>query len=125
MHRVGSREVQALEGDALAPSAVLLGAIEPEPFEGLVVQQGTDGGDARPVSKALDQSLLTAVRQHVAEPLDLGRLLLADRDGLVPAPQNFSRQWIKRPASRARFELKWPMKNDNWWLDSTRSKRWK
>src|SRR4029079_11672174 len=32
------------------------------------------------------QSLLTAVRQHVAEPVDLGRLLFADRDGLVPAP---------------------------------------
>jgi len=96
MHRVGSCEVQALEGDAPAPSAVLPSAVEPEPFEGLVVQQGTDGGDARPVAQPLDQSLLTAVRQNVAEPLDLGRLFLANRDGLVPAPPE-----LLAPPSRA------------------------
>jgi hypothetical protein len=65
---------------------VLPGAVEPEPFEGLVVQKSADGGDSWPVSKPFDQSLLTAVRQHITKPLDLGRLFLADQDGLVPAP---------------------------------------
>jgi hypothetical protein len=65
---------------------VLPGAVEPEPFERLLLQQGANGGDARPVSQALDQSLLAAVGQDIAQPLDLGRLFFTDRDRLVPAP---------------------------------------
>jgi hypothetical protein len=49
-------------------------------------QEGADGGDAWPVSQVLDQPFLAAMGQDVAQPLDLGRLCLADGDGLVPAP---------------------------------------
>lgn len=85
LHRVGGRELQTREGLALAPSEVLLAAVEPEALERLAIQDGADGTDARPVSQALDQILLAAMGQDIAQPLDLGPLLVADGDRLVPA----------------------------------------
>jgi hypothetical protein len=41
---------------------IFIGPVEPGPFEGLSLQEGTDGGDARPVAQAF-KPLLTAVRQ--------------------------------------------------------------
>jgi hypothetical protein len=35
------------------PSGVLLGAVEPQPFEELVGEQGGDGVDSGPISEAL------------------------------------------------------------------------
>jgi hypothetical protein len=54
------REVQAFEGDASAPSEVLSGAVEPEPFESLLAQEGADGGDAWPGSQLLGARHLSA-----------------------------------------------------------------
>src|SRR5262249_10281314 len=76
VHRVGGRELQASEGLALAPGAVLPGAVEPVPSERLALQEGPDSRDSRPVPQLLDQALLAAVRQHILEPPDLGGLLL-------------------------------------------------
>jgi hypothetical protein len=84
--RVRRGVAQPFEGEAPAPVGVFPGTVEPVALKGLFLQQCADGGDSGPVSQALDERFLAAMRQDVPQPLDLGGLLFADRDGLVAPP---------------------------------------
>src|SRR4051795_2344298 len=77
---------RVLEWLKLLPTAarqVLLGAVEPEPFQDLAFEQRPHAVHPGPVPGSFDQVLFRAVRETVPESLDLGFLLVADHDGLV------------------------------------------
>src|SRR5262249_17035818 len=76
-----------LEPHPTLTSSPFLGTVEPGPFDRIAGEQGGSTMNTGPVGEVLDQSLLDAMREQVLKPGDLGRLLLADDNGLVtPAP---------------------------------------
>jgi hypothetical protein len=83
--------LEEAEGLATAASGVLLRAIEPETFEDLAFDQCADGVDSRPIAGPFDEVLLGAMRKAISKSL----------------------QPVRRPTSRASFEVKWPMKRAN------------
>ena len=72
-----------------AAGAVLLGSVEPETLQPLIVEEGPPGVDAGPVPHPLDQEFLDAVREDVLHPLPLRLRLVADLDRPVaPMPRS-------------------------------------
>jgi hypothetical protein len=77
-----------IEGLSAAARQVFLGTVEPEPFQRLAFEQRPDGMHSGPVPRLVHEIFLNAVRQAVAQSLDLSSLLGADYDRLVASAED-------------------------------------
>lgn len=69
-------------------SPILLGAVKPVSNERVASGESLGAVDTWPVSAPSDEAFLDTMAQEVAQAGDLGRLFLADDDGLVAASPN-------------------------------------
>jgi hypothetical protein len=83
LQHLPGRVLEAVEFLSAAARQVLLGAVEPEPFQDLAFEQRPDRVHPGPIPGPVHKVLLGSMRELIPESLDLGGLLVADHDGAV------------------------------------------